>query len=367
MLPINGRPFAAYLVEMLRAQGFDRIVFLLGYLPEATIQYFGDSAEYLVTPPDWQTGQRLRHSEPMLDAEFLLCYGDNYWPARIHRMLQHWREHDSVGQMTVYSNEDRYSKANVAVDGLGFVSQYAGAAELKEVDLGFVLLKREALRLLPDGAVGLDVLYKQLVARRTLAAYPTSHRYYGVGTPERFELTQRFLTKQSTVILDRDGVLNQRPALGEYVRSWEEWSWLEGAPQSLRLLKESGHRVLIASNQPGVARGALTGESLAGIDQRMKGEAQQAGGDIEASYYCRHGWDEGCCCRKPKPGMLLQAQRDYHLDLSKTWFIGDDPQDAEAAEAAGCLYDEVTPGRSLFQVANDIVKGHQPAWVNEFL
>jgi len=367
MLEVGGRPFAAHLVEMLRGQGFDRIVFLLGYLPESTIRHFGDTIEYLVTPPDWTTGQRLRHAAPQLEAEFLLCYCDNYWPVRIHRMLQHWREHDSLGQMTVYTNEDGYSKPNVSTDGLGFVSQYdpsRSSNSLHMVDLGFVLLKREALQFLSDRPV--EALYQQLVAKRTLSTFTTQHRYYGVGSPERFHLTKQFLSGQSTVILDRDGVLNKRPNIGEYVRNWDEWSWLPGAPDGLRTLKESGHRVLIASNQPGVARGVMSSKSLASIDRHMKFDAGQAGGAIDASYYCLHGWDEGCPCRKPKPGMLFQAQRDFHLDLSKTWFIGDDPRDAEAAEAAGCLYDEVTPSRPFAEIANDIVKGNQPAWVNEF-
>ena len=65
----------------------------------------------------------------------------------------------------------------------------------------------------------------------------------------------------------------------------------------------------------------------------------QAGGHIEAMYYCPHDWDEGCECRKPKPGLLFQAQRDLHLDLSRTLFIGDDERDGQAAEAAGCPFE----------------------------
>jgi D-glycero-D-manno-heptose 1,7-bisphosphate phosphatase len=69
----------------------------------------------------------------------------------------------------------------------------------------------------------------------------------------------------------------------------------------------------------------------------MIGEIRARGGDIDAIYYCPHGWDEGCECRKPKPGMLFSAQRDFHLDLSRTYFIGDDVRDKQAADAAGSL------------------------------
>jgi D-glycero-D-manno-heptose 1,7-bisphosphate phosphatase len=150
--------------------------------------------------------------------------------------------------------------------------------------------------------------------------------------------------------------LNRKPAAGDYVRSWRDWEWVEGSPQALAMLHEAGYRVLIVSNQAGVARGALAPKTLAEIDRRMKQEARLAGGLVEASYYCPHGWDEGCACRKPVPGLLYQAQRDFHLDLTRTVFIGDDERDAQAAEAAGCLYAAVTPARTLAQVVEEMLE-----------
>ena len=87
----------------------------------------------------------------------------------------------------------------------------------------------------------------------------------------------------------------------------------------------------------------------------MKEEAAAAGGKIEAIYYCPHDWDAGCECRKPLPGMLFQAQRDLNLDLSRTFFVGDDERDREAAERAGCLFTEITSARPLI------------AWVKELI
>ena len=75
----------------------------------------------------------------------------------------------------------------------------------------------------------------------------------------------------------------------------------------------------------------------------MEAEAEEAGGKIEAIYYCPHDWNDGCECRKPKPGMLFQAQREFNLDLTRTLFIGDDERDAQAAEAAGCPSSLVSP------------------------
>jgi D-glycero-D-manno-heptose 1,7-bisphosphate phosphatase len=186
-----------------------------------------------------------------------------------------------------------------------------------------------------------------MVSAGQLRAYRTGHRYYGVGTPDRLRLAEKFLLRKPAVILDRDGVLNRRPGPTEYVTDWGEWQWLDGALESLHALHEAGYQVVVASNQAGVARGFLSTADLLHLDRRMKEEARQAGGSIDASYYCPHGWNEGCQCRKPLPGMLFQAQRDLHLDLSRTWFIGDDERDQAAAGAAGCLYQSVSPTRGL--------------------
>jgi D-glycero-D-manno-heptose 1,7-bisphosphate phosphatase len=114
----------------------------------------------------------------------------------------------------------------------------------------------------------------------------------------------------------------------------------------------AGYRVIVVSNQAGVARGALTMEDLERIHDGMRADVAAAGGRIDAIYACTHHWDEGCACRKPRPGMLFAAQRDFQLDLSRTFFLGDDPRDAEAAEAAGCLYAEVSERTPLASYAD---------------
>jgi D-glycero-D-manno-heptose 1,7-bisphosphate phosphatase len=125
----------------------------------------------------------------------------------------------------------------------------------------------------------------------------------------------------------------------------------------MRMLTGEGYRIIVISNQAGINRGAMTEADLALIHDKMTAEAEAAGARIDAIYYCPHDWDEGCDCRKPRPGMLHQAQRDWHLDLTRTLFIGDDERDGEAAEAVGCPFELVTDQRSLL----DIVREQIPA------
>ena len=91
------------------------------------------------------------------------------------------------------------------------------------------------------------------------------------------------------------------------------------------------------------------------IHHWMREEIQRAGGAIDAIYYCPHGWDDGCDCRKPKPGMLLKAQREFHLDLSRTPFLGDDERDGQAAAAAGCPWVAISSAHPLEKAVRELL------------
>ncbi len=158
-----------------------------------------------------------------------------------------------------------------------------------------------------------------------------------------------------TVLLDRDGVLNKKATLARYVRNWEEFEWLPGALEALRLLAAADYRVIVVSNQAGIGRGIMKDEDVRRIHDRMQAEATAAGGRIDAVYYCPHGWDDGCACRKPKPGMLLQARRDFDVDMTQAVFIGDDERDGQAGAAAGCRWMQVMPSSSLLDITRGLL------------
>jgi histidinol-phosphate phosphatase family protein len=348
MIEFHGRPFLEYIVQMLREQGITRLLMLLGYLPEVIQDHFGDGArwgvemDYSVSGPDDLTVSRIQLAEAKIGRNFLLLYCDNYWPMQLDRMWERYRRLGAPAMVTVYSNKDGYraGKDTMAIDEHGFVTAFdkeRATAGLRGVEISYSILDRSVLELLPEhDELVEDALYPQLIERGQLTAYVSDHRYYSVGSLERLEATERFLAREPAVILDRDGVLNERPPRAQYVTRPEELVWLPGARQALAALKEAGWRVIVVSNQAGIARGAMTEGDLLAVQKRMTTEAEDAGGRIDACYYCPHDWDEGCECRKPAPGMLFQAQRDFDLDLTRTTFVGDDERDREAADAAGC-------------------------------
>ena len=138
-----------------------------------------------------------------------------------------------------------------------------------------------------------------------------------------------------TIFLDRDGVINQNPPNMGYVRKWEEFFFIPNSRKAIRELTESGYRIIVVTNQSGIGRGLYSEEDLTDIHSQMVAEISEAGGAVDAVYYCPHHPEAGCECRKPKSGMLTRAAREHNIELSSTYLIGDTTTDIEAGQSVG--------------------------------
>ena len=136
------------------------------------------------------------------------------------------------------------------------------------------------------------------------------------------------------VFLDRDGVIYAEG--GEYVDRPEDLRFLPGSLEAIAALCEARWTIVVFTNQSGVGRGLMTQDTLDAIHNHLRCEAARRGGFITAIYACPHRPEVGCECRKPKPGMLLQAARDHDIDLAGAYAVGDSPRDIAAARAAKC-------------------------------
>ncbi|TCS38321.1 D-glycero-D-manno-heptose 1,7-bisphosphate phosphatase [Paucimonas lemoignei] len=136
------------------------------------------------------------------------------------------------------------------------------------------------------------------------------------------------------IVLDRNGVINQY-AEG-YIKSPEEWVPIPGALQAIARLNQAGYRVVVTTNQSGIARGKLSVVALNAIHQKMHEAAKMAGADIDAVFFCPHAVEDNCDCRKPKPGMLRAIARRYDIDLKGVPVVGDSLCDLQAAFVSGC-------------------------------
>ena len=137
------------------------------------------------------------------------------------------------------------------------------------------------------------------------------------------------------VILDRDGVLNAEAADRGYITRPDAWHWLPGALEALEMLAQARIRVSVATNQSGVGRGIMTLQDLAAVHDRMQQDTLAAGGRIDAVFACPHAPDARCPCRKPAPGLLVEAVAASGIAGDSTLVVGDDRRDIEAARSAG--------------------------------
>lgn len=136
------------------------------------------------------------------------------------------------------------------------------------------------------------------------------------------------------IILDRDGVINHDSAL--FIKSPDEWRPIEGSLAAIARLNQAGYRVVIATNQSGIGRGLFDMDTLNAIHEKMVKLVTQAGGRIDAVFFCPHSADSTCGCRKPQPGMLHQISQRFNVDLSGVPVVGDSMRDLIAGIAVGC-------------------------------
>jgi D-glycero-D-manno-heptose 1,7-bisphosphate phosphatase len=147
------------------------------------------------------------------------------------------------------------------------------------------------------------------------------------------------------IILDRDGVINYDSDF--YIKTPEEWLPIPGSLHAIAELTQAGYRVIIATNQSGLARKLYDHETLQKIHEKLLHEVKEAGGAIEEIFFCPHHPDEKCDCRKPETGLFQQIHKKYKLNLAETFFIGDSISDVRAAINAGCIPVLVMTGNGM--------------------
>ncbi|MDD5410864.1 MAG: D-glycero-beta-D-manno-heptose 1,7-bisphosphate 7-phosphatase [Methylobacter sp.] len=141
------------------------------------------------------------------------------------------------------------------------------------------------------------------------------------------------MSQNRYILLDRDGVINHESA--DFIKSPEEWRPIDGSLEAIALLNEHGYKVAVITNQSGVARGLFDDATLEKIHAKMRQMTAEKGGEIDAIYFCPHGPDDGCTCRKPKAGLLESFAAEKNVSLSDMIVIGDSLRDIQSAQAVG--------------------------------
>lgn len=156
------------------------------------------------------------------------------------------------------------------------------------------------------------------------------------------------------IILDRDGVINYDS--DDYIKTVAEWIPIEGAINAIARLSKAGWTIAVATNQSGIARGYYDLATLDAMHNKLRNLVAEDGGEVGMIAYCPHGPNDGCDCRKPKPGLLQQISNYYQVPLQGVWFVGDSTSDLKAAQAVGCQQVLVKTGKGLRTLEKGIDK-----------
>ena len=387
MINICGKPILEYQIDNLKACGLTDIIFVIGHLGSKVKEYFGDGSKfgvrisYFVEDHPLGTAGAL-FKMPGLTEDFLLLCGDVVIDVDFNRFIAFHKEHKAWASLMAHPNGHPYDSSLLVTEiappqtpgGMPQDTRRVVRWMNKEderlyyknrVNAGIEIISPELLRETmknftprhpetPDKVdLDRDVLKPNIGSGR-IYAYDTPEYIKDMGTPDRFYETEKDLkegrvharnlkNKQKAIFLDRDGVINKMVG---FITSPEQFELIPYAAEAIKAVNKSGYLAVVATNQPVIARGDCTFEELQTIHDKMETELGKAGAFIDAIYVCPHHTDKGfpgerpeykrdCGCRKPKPGLLLQAAEDFNIDLSESYMIGDDDRDVEAGKTAG--------------------------------
>ena len=344
MISCNGKPFLWYLLQQLHDQGVSRFVLLTGYLAEEVSSYFGDGGpwgwdiQYSEGPVDWDTGKRVWEAREKLDELFLLLYSDNFVPFPLDKVYALHKHNQKPLTFMVASK----TPGNISLDKFGIVQQYDNkrfGLGLNYVEIGYMIVeKNQTLSFYDTPECSFSSVLQKMADKHQISAWVQHDSYHSISDPKRWQKAQEYLKPKKIILIDRDGVINKKASRGEYISKWEDFIWIQETRVAMKLMANEGFKFIIISNQAGIARGIISFTELEKIHNNMKNELQNDDIEILDIYICPHHWNEECFCRKPKPGMLLQASKDHLFRLDKTLYIGDDPRDVDAALNAGTDY-----------------------------
>jgi len=380
LMPVAGRPFIEHQFQMLSAAGAGDVLLCVGHLGDKLETHVGDGSRfglrvrYAHEDPTrlLGTGGALVNALPLLQETFMVMYGDSYLPIDYAAFLHAFMNCGHPAMMSVFRNNGQWDHSNTRVAN-GQVISYDKIAPLGTVDYidyGLTAFQRQEIETYRDYKPPLDmaIILKNLVERKALAAWEAPRRFYEIGKPEGLAELEEFLTTEHSesqppltaidavvlhpaIFLDRDGTLNEMVydethGLLDSPRRPEQVKLVRGAAAFMCRARELGYKLIVVTNQPGIAKGTLTLAELEAVNQSLAKLLAAEAARWDALYFCPHHpsgtpgtaseFVRDCDCRKPKPGLLLRAAAELDVDLKSSWMVGDGLNDVQAGNSAGC-------------------------------
>lgn len=342
LVDVAGKPFLEHLVESLADEGITELLVLAGYRSSQVVEAVRklDSTVRITVveqDPEWSTGERLLQSHDLLQDRFLLLYTDNLTVFRTTRLAE--LAESTAARIVLSACPSPRGNIVRDLEGGPHVLRYIRDRSKENsswVEVGFTLVQRDYLLALLRRTEGsLPQALAEAAKEGAVAADFLPYPYHSIGDATRLETTRHTLGPRKVLLVDRDGLINERPPQACYIQSVEDVRFIETNVKALSALATEGFTFIIITNQAGIGRGLVQADAVRSVNDFIVAHLAGAGIEVIDIYLCPHQWDAGCSCRKPKPGMLTRAAREHDLYLPKTVFVGDDARDVEAGNAAG--------------------------------
>lgn len=396
MIQIDGKPVLEREISCLKEQGFTDIIITVSHLGSIIMDYFGNGEKFGVKIEYYNENVPLGNAGALfkikdkLKEDFLLLNADAIFDIDFNKFVNYHYQKGGLVTLFTHPNSHPYDSGLIIADRNKNVLNWLNKEDIRpkyyrnRVNAGLHVISPKLLNCEFDGdKVDLDrQLLKPLAGSGKLFAYDSPEYVKDMGTPDRFYSVcedvkngvvdkRNLRNKQKAIFLDRDGTINK---LVGFLRRIDDMELLPGASEAIKKINHSEFLAIVITNQPVIARGEVSIEELDEIHNKMETLLGIDGAYIDSIYYCPHHPDKGfagerleykcdCNCRKPKPGLIIQAMNDFNIDLEQSYMIGDSENDVLCGKNAGvktCLigndnYGQDIVGDSLLDIINKIL------------
>jgi D,D-heptose 1,7-bisphosphate phosphatase len=368
MIPVCGKPILEHQIVCLKKNGLCDITLVVGHLDRKIKDYFGDGASFgcsisyfTETEPLGTSGALYKLKD--LAGDFILLHGDIIFDIDFPRMTAFHQEKKAWATLAVHPNSHPFDSALIISGEDDRITSWLNKEDVRlwyknRVNAGIHIMSAELIKNCPQNKEKIDLdrdILKPSIQSGRIFAYSTPEYIKDMGTPERYaEVSsdiergiagkKNLSLKQKCVFLDRDGTIN---TFNGFVTRPEALELIDGAAEAIKKINALGYLAIVITNQPVIARGEVSVETLESIHRKMETDLGKSGAYIDDLFYCPHHPDRGfsgerpeykvdCGCRKPKPGLILRAAEKYNIDLAGSFMVGDDLRDLQAGINAGC-------------------------------